>query len=97
MSTETQSNDKESKLNIARAERGDTGKYSIKVTNPHGEETADINVIVLGESAHSEYFPTIFPQFSIFNHSRTELGSFWAWLRRVTVFWVLQFSAHFCA
>ena len=37
----------EAKLNIPRAERGDTGKYTIKVSNPHGEHSADVNVVVL--------------------------------------------------
>ena len=45
---QTMNDDKEAKLHIPRAERGDTGKYTIKVANEHGEESADIAVVVLG-------------------------------------------------
>ena len=46
---QTQNDEKEARLKVAKAERGDTGKYTIKVANLHGEDTADINVIVLGQ------------------------------------------------
>ena len=42
------SGETQAKLHIPRSERGDTGKYTIKVANQHGEETADIKVVVLG-------------------------------------------------
>jgi len=35
-------------LQIPVAKRGDTGKYAITVSNPFGEDTGTINVIVLG-------------------------------------------------
>lgn len=46
---QTQNDDKEARLKVAKAERGDTGKYTIKIANLHGEDSADINVIVLGQ------------------------------------------------
>ncbi|CAL1540886.1 unnamed protein product, partial [Lymnaea stagnalis] len=39
--------EKEAKLHVPKAERGDTGKYTIKVANKHGEDTAEVSVIVL--------------------------------------------------
>ncbi|XP_070200689.1 twitchin-like isoform X4 [Littorina saxatilis] len=51
---QTTNNEKEAKLNVAKAERGDTGKYTVKVKNPHGEDTADINVIVLDKPGAPE-------------------------------------------
>ncbi|XP_071104533.1 twitchin-like isoform X3 [Haliotis cracherodii] len=41
----------EAKLNIPRSVRGDTGKYTIKVKNAHGEDCADVNVVVLDKPA----------------------------------------------
>ena len=49
LQAQTQNDDKEARLKVAKAERGDTGKYTIKVANAHGEDSADINVIVLGQ------------------------------------------------
>ena len=42
-------NDEEAKLHIPACERGDTGKYSVKVKNEFGEDEAEIAVVVLGE------------------------------------------------
>ena len=49
LQAQTQNDDKEARLKVAKAERGDTGKYTIKVANAHGEDSADINVVVLGQ------------------------------------------------
>ena len=38
----------EAKMHIPCCERGDTGKYTVKVKNQHGEDEADIAVVVLG-------------------------------------------------
>ncbi|RUS77262.1 hypothetical protein EGW08_014976, partial [Elysia chlorotica] len=51
---QTMNDDKEAKLHIPRAERGDTGKYTIKVANIHGEESADIAVVVLDKPGEPE-------------------------------------------
>ncbi|XP_041366543.1 twitchin-like isoform X3 [Gigantopelta aegis] len=48
------SGETQAKLHIPRAERGDTGKYTIKVANAHGEDTADIKVIVLDKPGAPE-------------------------------------------
>ena len=37
------------KLKVAIAGFDDSGKYTIKATNTYGEDTADINVVVLSE------------------------------------------------
>lgn len=37
------------KLKVAMADFDDSGKYTIKATNTDGEDTADINVVVLSE------------------------------------------------
>lgn len=34
---------------IEGAERGDEGKYNITVTNPAGEDKAELNVKIVGE------------------------------------------------
>lgn len=44
----TSNTDEDAKLEIPRAERGDTGKYQIKVENENGSDTAEVPVIVLG-------------------------------------------------
>jgi Immunoglobulin I-set domain len=36
-------------LHVPIAQRSDTGKYAITVSNPFGQDTGTINVIVLGE------------------------------------------------
>ena len=36
-------------LHIPVAKREDTGKYAVTVTNPFGEDTGLINVVVLGQ------------------------------------------------
>ncbi|XP_055900297.1 twitchin-like isoform X6 [Biomphalaria glabrata] len=46
--------EKEAKLHIPKAERGDTGKYSIKVANKHGDDTAEISVVVLDKPGEPE-------------------------------------------
>ncbi|KAK3703484.1 hypothetical protein RRG08_024788 [Elysia crispata] len=51
---QTMNDDKEAKLHIPRAERGDTGKYTIKVANIYGEESADIAVVVLDKPGEPE-------------------------------------------
>lgn len=43
------SSEEDAKLHVDKAERGDTGKYTITVTNESGSMSADVNVIVLGE------------------------------------------------
>ena len=44
-----QENDEDNaKLLVPVSKRGDTGKYTIKLANKHGEDSGDINVIVLG-------------------------------------------------
>ena len=46
-----QENDEEvAKIDVPVAQRGDTGKYKIKLKNANGEDTGDINVIVLGNN-----------------------------------------------
>ena len=37
------------KLKVLIAAFEDKGKYTIKVTNIHGEDTADISVVVVGQ------------------------------------------------
>ncbi|KAL8565325.1 hypothetical protein ACOMHN_029021 [Nucella lapillus] len=51
---QTQYDAKQARLNVAKAERGDAGKYTIKIENPHGSDSADINVIVLDKPASPE-------------------------------------------
>ena len=46
------------KLKVAIATFGDSGRYNIKVTNTHGEDTADISVAV-----HGQFFSLIFLSF----------------------------------
>lgn len=36
-------------LTISRAERGDTGSYSVVIENPHGKVTATVKVQVIGK------------------------------------------------
>lgn len=34
-------------LNIPRCDRSNAGKYTVKATNPYGEDTVELNVVVL--------------------------------------------------
>ena len=46
---QTMNDETDAKLHIPSAERGDTGKYTVKVKNENGEDEVDLSVIVLGE------------------------------------------------
>ena len=46
--TQITQTDKLAKLVITKAVRGDTGKYTIRLVNDSGSETAECEVIVLG-------------------------------------------------
>ncbi|KAK2158172.1 hypothetical protein LSH36_175g03003 [Paralvinella palmiformis] len=50
-----QENDEDNaKLLVPVSKRGDTGKYTIKLANKHGEDSGDINVIVLDKPGSPE-------------------------------------------
>ncbi|XP_076471204.1 twitchin-like [Babylonia areolata] len=51
---QTQTDGKSTRLNVAKAERGDTGRYTIRVENPHGHDSADVNIIVLDKPSAPE-------------------------------------------
>ncbi|XP_059156398.1 twitchin-like isoform X4 [Physella acuta] len=51
---ELTNDEKEAKLHIPKSERGDTGKYTVKVANKHGEDTAEVSVIVLDKPGEPE-------------------------------------------
>ena len=36
-------------LTVSRAERGDTGSYTVAIENPHGKVSATVKVQVIGE------------------------------------------------
>ncbi|XP_071120619.1 twitchin-like isoform X18 [Mytilus edulis] len=48
------SSEEDAKLHVDKAERGDTGKYTITVTNESGSMSADVNVIVLDKPGAPE-------------------------------------------
>ncbi|KAL8579176.1 hypothetical protein ACOMHN_010760 [Nucella lapillus] len=51
---QTQHDEEEARLRVGKAERGDTGTYTIKVANAHGEDTADVRVVVLDRPSSPE-------------------------------------------
>ena len=40
--------EEEAKVHYPVSQRGDSGVYTVKVSNPHGEDSGDIKVTVLG-------------------------------------------------
>jgi hypothetical protein len=49
-----QSGEEQALMNIPVSQRGDTGKYAVTVSNPFGEDTGFINVIVLDKPGAPE-------------------------------------------
>ena len=43
-------------MTMAKAQRGDAGKYEVALSNPHGSSKCTITVIVLGEWIYSQIF-----------------------------------------
>jgi len=54
---EQNNGEEDAHLHVPVARREDTGKYAVTVSNPFGENTGFINVIVLGECRE---FPILF-------------------------------------
>ena len=50
----TSNTEDEALFEIPKAERGDTGKYTVLVENEHGSDTVDIPVTVLGKCYSKE-------------------------------------------
>ena len=46
---EQQNGEELAQLHVPVAKREDTGKYAITVSNPFGQDTGTINVVVLGK------------------------------------------------
>lgn len=44
-----QNGEEQAQLLVPVAQRSDTGKYAITVSNPFGQDTGTINVVVLGK------------------------------------------------
>jgi len=53
LQVEQQSDEEQAQVHIPVAKREDTGKYAVTVSNPFGEDTGLISVVVLGLTLHS--------------------------------------------
>lgn len=49
LQVQLKSGEEEAALDIPVSKRSDTGKYAVTVSNPFGEDTGTINVVVLGK------------------------------------------------
>lgn len=68
------SGEEQAALDIPVSKRSDTGKYAVTVSNPFGEDTGTINVVVLGRCIR---FPWINEtEYNIHRHLIKLLGNF---------------------
>ena len=51
---EITSEEEEAKIHVPVSQRGDSGTYNITLSNPYGEDSGDIKVVILGMWAVSK-------------------------------------------